>query len=120
MLEEHARTTKENIKKSIKKVKFEKITIVHKPYVLKRCDQICKKLKINYQLATINLSFKEYINKVNTDKTMTLDDIINELVGEIFILKHYRMFRISKVNIPKEVIKSYFYLKKKGYKKYAI
>ena len=120
LLEEHARTTKENIKKSIKKVKFEKITIVHKPYVLKRCDQICKKLKINYQLATINLSFKEYINKVITDKTMTLDDIINELVGEIFILKHYRMFRISKVNIPKEVIKSYFFLKKKGYKKYAI
>lgn len=51
---------------------------------------------------------------------MTLDDIINELVGEIFILKHYRMFRISKVNIPKEVKKSYFFLKKKGYKKYAI
>jgi vancomycin permeability regulator SanA len=48
LLEEHARTTKENIKKSIKKVKFEKITIVHKPYVLKRCDQICKKLKINH------------------------------------------------------------------------
>ena len=66
------------------------------------------------------LSFKEYINKVITDKNMTLDDIINELVGEIFILKHYRMFRISKVNIPKEVIKSYFFLKKKGYKKYAI
>lgn len=120
LLEEYARTTKENIKKSIRKVKFEKITIVHKPYVLKRCDQICKKLKINYQLATINLSFKEYINKVITDKSMTLDDIINELVGEIFILKHYKIFRISKISIPKEVIKSYFFLKKKGYKKYAI
>lgn len=120
LLEEYARTTKENIKKSIRKVKFEKITIVHKPYVLKRCDQICKKLKINYQLATINLSFKEYINKVIVDKSMTLDDIINELVGEIFILKHYKIFRISKISIPKEVIKSYFFLKKKGYKKYAI
>ena len=120
LLEEYARTTKENIKKSIKKVKFEKITIVHKPYVLKRCDQICKKLKINYQLAIINLSFKEYINKVITDKSMTLDDIINELVGEIFILKHYKIFRISKTSIPKEVIESYSFLKKKGYKKYAI
>lgn len=120
LLEEYARTTKENIKKSIKKVKFEKITIVHKPYVLKRCDQICKKLKINYQLATINLSFKEYINKVITDKSMTLDDIINELVGEIFILKHYKIFRISKISIPKEVIESYSFLKEKGYKKYAI
>lgn len=118
--EERARTTKQNIKKSLKKVPFSKVVIVHKPYVLKRCSLICNSLNINYQVTSKDLSFKAFLTKVEKDKTMTQDDVLNELVGEIFILKHPKLFGLESLKIDESVLVAYYYLKKKGYNKYCL
>lgn len=120
ILEEHAKTTYQNIKKSIRKVKSNKIVIVHKPYVLKRCFLICQKLNIKCQVTSKDLSFKEFLHKVEKDKTMTKEDVINELVAEVFMIKHNRLFKLKKTKLPPHIIEAYIFLKKNGYTRYII
>lgn len=120
IIEEHAKTTKQNIKKSLKKVKYNKVVIVHKPYALKRTKLICQKYNINCKITSVNLSLRKYINKVVKEKNMSKSDVINEIVGEIFMLKHYKLFELPKIEINDNVLEAYKYLKKKGYRKYTI
>lgn len=120
IIEEHAKTTKQNIKKSLKKVKYNKVVIVHKPYALKRTKLICQKYNINCKITSVNLSLRKYINKVVKEKNMSKSDVINEIVGEIFMLKHYKLFGLPKIEINDNVLEAYKYLKKKGYRKYTI
>ena len=120
MLEEHAKTTKQNIKKSLKKVNYNSLIIVHKPYALKRTKLICQKYNINCKITSVNLSLRKYINKVVKENNMSESDVINEIVGEIFMLKHYKLFGLPKIEIDDNVLETYKYLKKKGYRKYTI
>lgn len=119
-LEEHAKTTKQNIRKSLKKVNYSSLIIVHKPYALKRTKLICQKYNINCNVTSVNLSLRKYINKVVKENNMSESDVINEIVGEIFMLKHYKLFGLPKIEIDDNVLESYKYLKKKGYRKYTI
>ena len=111
-LEEHAKTTKQNIRKSLKKVNYNSLIIVHK--------LICQKYNINCNVTSVNLSLRNYINKVVKENNMTESDVINEIVGEIFMLKHYKLFGLPKIEIDDNVLEAYKYLKKKGYRKYTI
>lgn len=120
IIEEHAKTTKQNIKKSLKKVNYNKVVIVHKPYALKRTKLICERYNINSSITSTDLSFKEYLNKVSRENNMSVNQVINEIVGEIFMLKHNLIFGLPKINIDKNILEDYKYLKKKGYRKYTI
>ena len=51
---------------------------------------------------------------------MSESDVINEIVGEIFMLKHYKLFDLPKIEIDDNVLEAYKFLKKKGYRKYTI
>lgn len=86
----------------------------------KKCAIICSRLNINYQLTSKDLSFKVFLTKVEKDKTMTQDNILNELVREIFILKHPKLFGLESIKIDESVLLAYYYQKKKGYNKYCL
>lgn len=120
VLEEHAKTTKQNIRKSLKKVDYKNLIIVHKPYALKRTKLICQKYNIDCKVTSVNLSLRKYINKVVKENNMSESDVINEIIGEIFMLKHYKLFGLPKIEIDDNVLEAYKYLKKKGYRKYTI
>ncbi len=120
VLEEHAKTTKQNIRKSLKKVNYNNLIIDHKPYALKRTKLICQKYNIDCKITSVNLSLRKYINKVVKENNMSESDAINEIVGEIFMLKHYKLFGLPKIEIDDNVLEAYKYLKKKGYRKYTI
>lgn len=119
-LEETAKTTYQNLKKSLKHYSGDKITIIHKPYVLRRTKLMCEKLNIDCNLTCIDLSFNDYIDKITSENNGTLDQIINEIVGEIYMIKHYKLFNLSKSQIDDDILNAYKYLKKKGYRKYII
>lgn len=118
--EEHAKTTKQNIKKSLKKIKYKKVVIVHKPYALKRTKLICERYNIASSVTSVNLSLRKYINKVSRENNLSANQVINEIVGEIFMLKHNLIFGLPKIDIDKNILEDYKYLKKKGYRKYTI
>lgn len=114
-----------NVKLSISKlkklnIKYDKIIAVHKPYVYRRCKLIYSKYNVKCRVFCDNVNFREYACKVKEQNNINIDDIINELTHEIFMLKHYRLFFISKSDIPNDVIEAYKYLKKMGYRKYII
>lgn len=117
---EYAKTTKQNIRKSLKKVNYNNLIIVHKPYALKRTKLICQKYNIDCKVTSVNLSLRKYINKVVKENNMSESDVINEIVGEIFMLKHYKLYGLPKIEIDDNVLEAYKYLKKKGYRKYTI
>lgn len=119
-LEETAKTTYQNLKKSLIHYSGDKITIIHKPYVLRRTKLMCEKLNIDCNLTCIDLSFNDYIDKITSENNGTLDQIINEIVGEIYMLKHYKLFNLSKSKIDDDILNAYKFLKKKGYRKYII
>lgn len=120
MLEEHAKTTKQNIRKSLKKVNYNSLIIVHKPYALKRTKLICQKYNIDCKITSVNLSLRKYISKAVKENNMTESGVINEIVGEIFMLNHHKLFCLPKIKIDDNVLEAYKYLKKKGYRKYTI
>lgn len=127
LIEDKSINTLQNINYSNKLIKKYKdyintnnIAIIHKPYVLKRIKLICKRKKLNYKVTSINTNFTNYLIKVITNGYMSENDVICEMVAEIFYIKHHHIFRLAKEPIPKEVLDAYNYLKKKGYNKYII
>lgn len=118
-------STKLNVKLSIKKlkklnIKHDKIIAVHKPYACRRCKLIYSKYNVKCFATCDNINFKEYVSKTKKQNNIDSDEVINELTHEIFMLKHYGLFFLSKSIIPNDVICAYEYLKKMGYKKYII
>lgn len=118
-------STNLNVKLSIKKlkklnIKHDKIIAVHKPYACRRCKLIYSKYNVKCFVTCDNVNFKEYVSKTKKQNNIDSDEVINELTHEIFMLKHYRLFFLSKSIIPSDVICAYEYLKNMGYKKYII
>lgn len=118
-------STNLNVKLSIKKlkklnIKHDKIIAVHKPYACRRCKLIYSKYNVKCFVTCNNVNFKEYVSKTKKQNNIDSDEVINELTHEIFMLKHYRLFFLSKSIIPSDVICAYEYLKNMGYKKYII
>lgn len=68
-----------------------------------------------------NLSFDAFIEESLQNQTMTLEDIINEIVGEINILLTAPEFHIQSVQfIPDEVLCAYQKLLTQGFTKCII
>lgn len=127
ILEENATNTLQNIKYSYRIIRKNKryidssyLVIVHKPYVLKRVKLICKRRRIDARVSCLKKNFREYLMYVTSKGYMCEDDVINELVGEIFYIKHSFLFGLAMNRIPSEVMDAYKFLKKKGYNRYII
>lgn len=126
LLEPDATTTYENfkyIKKVLEKndLKPESFLIVGKPYQERRALLIAniELANKNYEIASFNMSLDEYIDFVRNDEFMKVEDIVNEMVGEIsLILKAPKYNLQSTENVPTEVIDSYKNIVNSGYNKY--
>lgn len=127
ILEEKSINTLQNIRYSYRIIRKNKryidssfLVIVHKPYVLKRVKLICKRWGIDSKVSCLKANFRDYLKYVTSKGYMSEDDIINELVGEIFYIKHSFLFGLARNRIPSEVMDAYLFLKKKGYNRYII
>lgn len=118
--EERSVNTWQNIRNSLKKIEYNDLIIIHKPYALRRTKLICKKLNINCKLVSTKLDCNKYLIELSKRENIKESDIISEMVAEIFYLKHNKLFNLEKTIIPKEVWESYLFLKNKGYNKYII
>lgn len=128
LLEKEATNTYENYKFTKKllddnHISYNKIIIVQKPYVKRRCLAIAEIEFPNkeFYITSENLSFEEFIEQSQNNKTMSIDDIIQELVGEINIILEAPKFQIQSTQIvPNEILKSYYLLLDMGYTKHII
>lgn len=93
----------------LKYIDYNNVMIVHKPYVNRRLSLIIKKYKNTY-IHNFSMSFDEYVMK----SSMSKEQIINEMVGEIYLLKN-----VHRVKIDSDVLKIYYCLIADGYKKYV-
>lgn len=128
LIETKATNTYENFKYSMQvleanNLKPKSFLIVGKPYQERRANCIAsvELAKFKFFLASFLVSFNEFIEYVETNNLMSLDDVINELVGEINICIIAPNYGIQqKCDIPKEVIKSYERLCNAGYTRYIV
>lgn len=128
ILEEQATNTYENYKftkllLNEMKINYESVIIVQKPYVKRRCTAIAdvemKDKKI--YVTSKNLSFEEFTNQSLKNGTMTLDDIINEITGEVSIIISTPKYNLqSPQPINEAVLNAYKQLLNEGYDKYII
>ena len=128
LLETNATNTYENYKftKNLlegNSYNYNSIIIVHKPYVKRRCLAIAEiefPDKI-YYVTSEKLSYEDFLNKSINNKTMDVDEIINELVGEISnILEASKYNLLSNKELGDDVLEAYKYLINVGYSKYLI
>lgn len=112
LIEDKSMSTYSNVKncfKILKNIDCKNIMIVHKPYVNRRLNLIIKKYN-NICVHNYNIDFYEFVKMSSMDKKQ----IINEMVGEIYLLKN-----IHKVKIDKDILEIYYKLISEGYNKYV-
>lgn len=72
-----------------------------------------------YEVASFNLSLNDYLDFVKKDEFMKVEDVINEMVGEIsLIIKAPKYGLQSEEKLPTKVIDSYNKIVASGYNKY--
>lgn len=128
LIETEATNTYENFKYSIQVLKEnglspESFLIVGKPYQERRADCIAsiELAKCRFAIAPFLMTFDEFLEYVTANNLMSLDDVINELVGEINICIIAPNYKIQqKSDIPKEVMESYERLCSAGYTRYVV
>ena len=95
--------------------------IVGKPYQERRALLIAN-LEFTdkkYEVASFNLSLNDYLDFVKKDEFMKVEDVINEMVGEIsLIIKAPKYGLQSEEKLPTKVIDSYNKIVASGYNKY--
>lgn len=112
LIENKSMSTYSNMKYSFKILKYidyNNVMIVHKPYVNRRLSLIIKKYKNTY-IHNFSMSFDEYVMKSSMNK----EQIINEMVGEIYLLKN-----VHRIKIDNDILKIYYGLIAAGYKRYV-
>ena len=126
IIEPDATTTYENYK-YIKKVLASNnlnpnsFLIVGKPYQERRALLIAniELTDKKYEIASFNITLKDYLNFVKKDEFMKVEDVINEMVGEIsLIIKAPQYGLQSEEKVPTKVINSYNKIVALGYNKY--
>lgn len=128
ILEQKATNTYENYKYSKilldeMKINYDSVIVVHKPYVKRRCLAIAdvELSNKNFCITSQNLTFEEFVEQSEEENTMSLSEIINELVGEINNILNTPKYGIqSKQEINDEVIIAYQYLLENHYNKYLL
>ncbi len=128
LLENKATNTYENYKYTKKllenmSINYKSVVIVQKPYVKRRLKAIADVEMNNKEVyvTSMNLSLEEFINVQKENKTMTFDEIINELVGEISIILTTPKYGIqSKQIIDNSIKEAYNYLVNQGYNKCVV
>lgn len=128
LLEKQATNTYENYKLSKMLLEnnnydFKSVIIVHKPYVKRRCLAIAdiELPEKKYYITSQDLSFDEFIEKTRIDGTMSIDDVINEIVGEISIILKAPKYKVQSVQpIDEDIFEAYHFLINAGYTKHVI
>lgn len=128
LLEKEATNTYENykyIKRLLedKNIDFQSAIIVQKPYVKRRCIAISdvEFPDKNICVTSQDLTFEEFVKQSKENKTMDINEIIHEIVGEISIIIEAPKFDIqSEQPIDNRVLIAYDFLLKQGYTKYII
>ncbi|MCM1052508.1 MAG: YdcF family protein [Ruminococcus sp.] len=128
MVENEATNTYENFKfiKEIlasNNVNPESFIIVGKPYQERRAKAIAniELANKNISISSFKMPLEDFISYVEERHFMSIDDIINELVGEININLIAPKYGLqSYEEIPKNVLESYTRLLNKGYSRYII
>ena len=126
LIEPNATNTYENYK-YIKKVLANNnlnpnsFLIVGKPYQERRALLIANIELSNkkYEVASFNITLHDYLDFVKKDEFMNVEDVINEMVGEISLISKTPQYGLqSEEQIPDEVMKSYNKIVAAGYNKY--
>ena len=128
LLEKDATNTYENYKFTKKLLEnsnynFDSVIIVQKPYVKRRCLAIADvELKGKaYYVSSEDLTFEEFVKQSEDNNTMNLDEIINEMVGEISIIMEAPKYNLQSFQpMSKDVLSAYNFLLDKGYTKYIV
>ena len=127
LIEPQATTTYENYKYTKKLLTNNHLNpssflIVGKPYQERRALEIADIELENKEvtIASYNMALEDYLEYVQSDKLMKLEDVMNEMVGEISLISMTPLYGLqSKQQIPDEVIQSYHNLIDLGYDKYV-
>ena len=126
LVEPNATSTYENFK-YIKKVLTNNdlnpnsFLIIGKPYQERRALRIAdiELVGKKYEVASMNIKLSDYLNFVKKDEFMSVEDAINEIVGEIFlIIKTPRYGLQAEEQVPTKVMDSYNKVVDLGYNKY--
>lgn len=126
-IEPDATTTYENFK-YIKRVlvnnnlKPKSFLIVGKPYQERRALSIAdvELSDKKYEIASHNITLEDYLEIVEKDENMKVEDFINELIGEISLLMLAPKYNLESVQIiPDSVMQSYKKIVAAGYNKYV-
>lgn len=125
-VEEEATTTYENYKYIIKVLKENNLNpssflIVGKPYQERRAFAIAElQLKDKeFQIGSYNMSLEDYLEFVKSDPLMKIEDVANEMVGEIKLMLIAPKFELqSEQVVPVEVIKATEKIIRAGFDKY--
>ncbi len=103
-------------------LKVEKILIVHNAYCKRRTLNCAKTVFPDKQLfiTSPDTTFSSFI-KVLNNNPQKIYNTISSIVGDIQRLIVYPQFGFqTKEDVPKNIIESYNYLKKKGYNKFIL
>lgn len=128
LLEKEATNTYENYKftkKLLKKhnIDFDSMIIVQKPYVKRRCIAIAdvELPDKEFYVTSESLSFEEFVEQSEKNNTMSIEEIINEIVGEINIILITPKYGLeSEQIVPDNILEAYNFLLRKGYNKHII
>lgn len=128
LIEDKSTNTGDNFRFSLdvlnkNKIKYDKIIIVHKPFSERRTLSSAKAILKNSQLiiTSLDTTFEKSIEQLKNHKYEKIVDIISTIVGDIQRMIIYPQFGWQiECNVPKNVIKSYEYLKNIGFNKYII
>ncbi len=96
--------------------------VVGKPYQERRALAIAEVEFPNKEItvASYNMTLDDYLEYVKSDKLMNVEDVVNEMIGEISLIKIAPLYGLqSKQEIPDEVMESWRNLIALGYNKYA-
>lgn len=123
LIEPTATTTYENFK-YIKRVLIknnlnpESFLIVGKPYQERRALAIAdiELADKKYEIASHNITFNDYLEYVKKDKDMNIEDVVNEMIGEIRLIRLAPKFGWQSFEtIPVKVLQSYHNIIRAGY-----
>ena len=128
MLETKATNTYENYRFTRQllddnNVLYNSVIVVQKPYVMRRCKAIADKEMTDKKVyvTSCDLDFDSFVKVQEKEETMTFDDIVNELVGEISIILTAPKYGIQSEQIMDDDINAaYQYLIDNGYTKYLV
>lgn len=125
-LETKSTNTGDNFRFSLKVIEKEKLTasrilIVHSRLSQRRTFSAAKKVLVGKELIITSpeLTFEEWIQRLETMEEVRAKEIISVLVGDIQRMVIFPQFGWQvKQEMPEEVIQVYQYLKQLGYTKY--